>query len=78
MDTALVGLGRAGPTILVLACTGAVGEGLGRWPRGGGGGGVTDSLSLGTNCKTTAPFFNNGQPLVLPIPNLQPLLFMDT
>ena len=47
---------------------------------GGGapwGGGGTDSLSLGTNCETTAPFLDKGQPLVLPSPNLQPPLFMD-
>ena len=45
-------------------------------------GGCTDSLSLCTNCKTTAPpppfFWDKGQPLVLPSPKLQPPLFMDT
>ena len=37
---------------------------------GGGGGALTQDLSLGTNCETTAPFFDKGQPLVLPSPNL--------
>ena len=39
---------------------------------GGGGGGVTDSLSLGTNFDTTASphLFGHGQPLVLSSPNL--------
>ena len=45
---------------------------------GGGGGEVTDSLSLGTHLKTTAPLFGQGQPLVLPSPNLQSLLLMET
>ena len=45
---------------------------------GGGAGGGTDSLSLGTNCETTAPLFDKGQPLVLLSPNLHPPLFMNT
>ena len=45
-------------------------------PRGGGGGG-TDSLSLGTNCETTAPpFWPLTAPVLLP-PNLQPPIFME-
>ena len=51
--------------------------------RGGGGG--TDSLSLGTNEKLQPPFFvkkkkkkKKGQPLVLPSPNLQPPIVIDT
>ena len=41
------------------------------------GGGGTDSLRLGT-AKLQPPFFGQGQPLVLPSPNLQPPFFMDT
>ena len=43
--------------------------------RGGGGG--TDSLSLSTNCETTAPLFEQRTAPVLLPPNLQPPLFMD-
>ena len=35
------------------------------WSPWGGGGGGTDSLSLGTNCETTAPLFGHRQPPVL-------------
>ena len=56
------------------------GGGGGGWGLGGGGGG-TDSFSLGTDLETTAPpplfLFGRGQPLVLPSPNLQPLLFTE-
>ena len=44
----VVSAGDVGQTVLV--------ESMGSRP-GGGGGGVTDSLSLGTNCETTAPLF---------------------
>ena len=43
----------------------------------GGGGGGTDSLSLSTNCETTAPLFGQRTAPVLLPPNLQPPLFMD-
>ena len=46
--------------------------------RGGGGGGGTDSLSMGTNCKTTAALFGQRTVPVLLPPNLQPPLFMET
>ena len=39
-------------------------------------GGGTDSLSLGTNCETTAPLFGQRTAPVLLPPNLQPPLFM--
>ena len=43
----------------------------------GGGGGGTDSISLSTNCETTAPLFGQRTvPALLP-PNLLPPLFMD-
>ena len=42
-----------------------------------GGGGGTDSLSLSTNCETTAPLFGQRTAPVLLPPNLQPPLFMD-
>ena len=42
----------------------------------GGGGGDTDSLSLSTNCETTAPIFGQRTAPVLLPPNLQPPLFM--
>ena len=43
----------------------------------GPGGGGTDSLSLGTNCETTAPPFWLLTTPVLQPPNLQPALFME-
>ena len=43
-------------------------------PRGGGD---TDSLSLGTDLETTAPLFGQGQPLVVPSPNVQPPFFTE-
>ena len=43
----------------------------------GRGGGGTDSLSLRTNCETTAPLFGQGTAPVLLPPNLHPPLFMD-
>ena len=43
-----------------------------------GGGGGTDSLSLGTDLETTAPLYGHGQALVLSSPILQPPLFMET
>ena len=48
------------------------------WRDPGVGRGGTDSLSLGTHLETTTPLFGHGQPLVLPSPNLQPPLFMET
>ena len=39
--------------------------------RGGGGG--TDSLRLGTNCETTAPLFDKGQPPLCMDAQEQPL-----
>ena len=47
------------------------------FPPGGGGGRGTDSLSLSTNCETTAPLFGQRTAPVLLPPNLQPPLFMD-
>ena len=41
------------------------------------GEGGTDSLSLSTNCETTAPRFGQSTAPVLLPPNLQPPLFMD-
>ena len=47
--------------------------------RGWGGGG-TDSLGFGYPFENYSPppFFGHGQPLVLPSPNLQPPLFIET
>ena len=48
---------------------------MGPWPGWGGGG--TDSLSLGTNCETTAPLFGQrAAPILLP-PHLTPPLLID-
>ena len=42
------------------------------------GGGVTDSLSLGTDLELQLPpLFGHGQSLVWPSPHLQPPLFME-
>ena len=49
------------------------GEGGGGDTPGGGG---TDSLSLSTNCETTAPLFGQRTASVLLPPILQPPLFM--
>ena len=43
----------------------------------GPGGGGTDSLSLSTNCETTAPLFGQRTAPVLLPSNLQPPLFKD-
>ena len=54
-----------------------LGPGIAWWVGVEPGGGGTDSLSLGTHLETTAPFLGNGQPLVLPSPDLQPPLFKE-